>query len=64
MLLLLLMVGVQVPGVGDMQLIPVEGSQMLSQQTDSAPHTPLAHWSVVVQVVPGVFLVWQTTPSQ
>ena len=62
--MLLLMVGMQVPGeVGSLQLIPAT-SQMLSQQTNSAPHRPLAHSSVKVQVVPGVFFVWQATPSQ
>jgi hypothetical protein len=38
---------------------------MLSQQTISAPHTPLAHSRVEPQVVPGIFLVWQAPlPSQ
>ena len=60
--MLLPMVGVvdmQVPGeVGSVQLIPT-ASQNMSQQTNSAPHTPLAHSSVRAQVVPGVFLGWQ-----
>ena len=60
--MLLVAAGRQVPGVGDVQLIPVP-SQVLSQQTPWA-HTPLAHSSVVPQVVPGVFLVWQVVPSQ
>ena len=57
--------GRQVPGeVGSLQVIPAP-SQVLSQQTISAPHTPLAHSSVEPQVVPGVFLVWQAPlPSQ
>lgn len=58
------MVGMQVPGeVGSLQLIPAP-SQNTSQQTISRPHTPLAHSSVKAQVVPGVFFVWQDTPSQ
>src|SRR5437763_7595570 len=59
------MTGVQVPGeVGTLQLIHTP-SQAVSQQTPSAPHTPLAHSSVVPQVVPGVFLRWQApVPSQ
>jgi hypothetical protein len=57
--------GVQAPGeVKTVQLM--QGPlQMLSQQTPSAPQTPLAHSSVVSQVVPGIFLTWQTpVPSQ
>jgi hypothetical protein len=60
-----LVTGVQVPGeVWSLQLTQVP-SQEVSQQTFSAPHTPLAHSSVVAQVVPGVFLRWQAPdPSQ
>ena len=60
-----LMMGRQVPGeVGSLQVIPA-ASQNISQQTNSAPHTPLAHSSVKAQVVPGVFLGWQAlVPSQ
>ena len=55
---------VQVPGeVWTLQLMQVP-SQVLSQQTISAPHTPLAHSRVEPQDVPGVFLVWQAIPSQ
>jgi hypothetical protein len=47
---------VQVPGeVSTLQLIQAP-AQAVSQQTPSAPHTPLAHSSVVPQVAPGVFL--------
>ena len=57
--------GVQVPGeVWSLQLTQVP-SQEVSQQTLSAPHTPLAHSSVMAQVVPGIFLRWQAPdPSQ
>jgi len=63
--MLLLVVGIQVPGeVGSVQVIPTP-SQVLSQQTPWAPHTPPAHSSVEPHVVPGVFLVWQApVPSQ
>lgn len=51
---------VQVPGeVLTLQLMQ-EPLHAVSQQTPSAAHTPLAHWFVAVQLVPGVFLVWQT----
>src|SRR3954469_20505884 len=47
---------VQVPGeVWTLQLTQAP-SHAVSQQTPSAPQTPLAHSSVVPQVVPGVFL--------
>ena len=50
---------VQVPGEVLTVQLTHEVSQAESQQTPSAAHTPLAHWFVEVQLVPGVFLVWQ-----
>lgn len=51
--------GMQVPGeVGSVQVM-VTPSQGMLQQTISALQTPLAHWSVEAQVVPGVNWVWQ-----
>jgi len=34
-------------------------SQVVSQQTPSAPQTPVAHSLVDPQAVPGAFSVWQ-----
>jgi hypothetical protein len=49
--------GAQVPGeVASLQLtqLPMHSP---SQQTFSAPHTPLAHWLVEEHVAPGASLV-------
>jgi hypothetical protein len=51
--------GWQVPGaVLSVQLTHVP-MHSLSQQTPSAPQTPLAHCAVALQVAPGLSLVWQ-----
>jgi len=51
--------GEQVPGdVGSLQVWQVP-LQAVSQQTPSAPQTPVAHSAVDPQALPGVFLVWQ-----
>ena len=57
--------GWQVPGaVVSVQLTQVP-MHSLSQQTPSAPQTPLAHWAVAVHDVPGLSLVWQVPlPAQ
>jgi hypothetical protein len=51
--------GWQVPGA----VLSVQLTQFpmhsLSQQTPSAPQTPLAHCAVAVHVTPGLSLVWQ-----
>ena len=55
----------QAPGeVVSVQLMQTPSQSML-QQTPSTAQTPLAHSSVVTQVVPGLFFVWQAkVPSQ
>jgi hypothetical protein len=51
--------GRQVPGdVVSVQLTHVP-AHSVSQQTPCAPQTPLAHWVVAEQAVPGVSFVWQ-----
>ena len=56
--------GMQTPGVVSVQLIQTASQSML-QQTPSIEQKPLAHSSVVTQVVPGFFFVWQAkVPSQ
>ena len=50
---------VQVPGDVLTVQLAHGPSQAVSQQTPSAAQTPLAHWSVEAQLVPGAFLVWQ-----
>ncbi len=58
------MTGVQVPGaVGSLQVVHMP-SQVVSQQTPSAPQTPAAHSSVTPQALPGAFFGWQLMPSQ
>jgi len=49
----------QVPGEVLTVQLAQGPSQAVSQQTPSAAHTPLAHWSVDAQLAPGIFLVWQ-----
>ena len=48
---------VQVPGEVLTLQLAHGPSQAVSQQTPSAAQTPLAHWSVEAQLVPGAFLV-------
>jgi hypothetical protein len=58
------MTGVQVPGAAGSLHVVHMPSQVVSQQTPSAPQTPAAHSSVTLQAFPGVFLGWQLVPSQ